>query len=560
MKTKFSRVLLVFILVCSLLAGCSKANSEKDSKTNGKTEDGVTTDAAGGLDTEEVKVPEYLNETGFPIVKEPITLTAMVLVSPAQPFDWNEILVWEEYEKMTGIHIEWEAYTNAEILEKRNLALASGEMPDLFFRTKMPDSDISKYGAEGSFLELSQLIEQYAPNYKKITEIYPDVASGIPMADGFIYALPNLTDSPSIEVTKKLFLNQKWLEATGNATPTTTEELYNILVDFRDKDPNGNGIADEIPLTADMLDDIILTIRGSFGLGNRGVGNGNWDVEEGTDTLRYFPASKEYKEMLAYLNQLYTEKLLDQEIFTNDDGTAVLSKNEQGLVGAFSFANVAGRASSYANDFAGLEVALSGPNGERLFTSARGHIGSRGAFLISSECKYPEAAIRWIDYFYSEEGSKMMFLGVEGVSYQQNEDGSYDFLDEIVNNIPEGSSFDQVVSKYVPYAGGALPTIIYEEFFKGGETQPIPKVASANMAPFLPNNLWAPFSFTAEESERMVALETDISSMVKQRTAEFVQGKVSLDEFDGYVEQLNKMGLEELKAIYTEAYTRYLEQ
>lgn len=452
MKTKFSRVLLAFILVCSLLAGCSKANGEKDSKTNGTTEDVVTTDETKDLDTEELKVPEYLNETGFPIVKEPITLTAMVLVSPAQPFDWNEILVWEEYEKMTGIHIEWEAYTNAEIVEKRNLALASGEMPDLFFRTKMPDSDISKYGADGSFLELSQLIEQYAPNYKKITEIYPDVASGIPMADGFIYALPNLTDSPSIEVTKKLFLNQKWLEATGNTTPTTTEELYNILVDFRDKDPNGNGIADEIPLTADMLDDIILTIRGSFGLGNR------------------------------------------------------------------------------------------------------------GAFLISSECKYPEAAMRWIDYFYSEEGSKMMFLGVEGISYQQNEDGSYDFLDEIVNNIPEGSSFDQVVSKYVPYAGGALPTIIYEEFFKGGETQPIPKVASANMAPFLPNNLWAPFSFTAEESERMVALETDISSMVKQRTAEFVQGKVSLDEFDSYVEQLNKMGLEELKAIYTEAYTRYLKQ
>lgn len=559
MKKKLFSMLLVFVMVMSLFVGC--ASGDDKAATNGnkdkaKTE---TSDANGTSNDDSSDIPEYLNETGFPIVKEPITLTAMVLVSPSQPADWNEILAWQKYEEMTGIHIEWEAYTSAEILEKRNLALVSGEMPDLFFRTKLPDSDVSKYGADGAFLELSSFIDQYAPNYKSLTEKYEDVASGIPMADGNIYAMPNLTDSPSIEVTKKLFMNQKWLTATGNDFPTTTEEFYNVLVDFRDKDPNGNGIADEIPLTADSLDDIILTVRGSFGLGNRGTGNGNWDVDPQSGELRFFPATDQYKEMLTYLNQLYSDKLLDQEIFTNDDGTAVLSKNEQGLVGSFAFANVAGRASSSAEDFAGLEVALRGENGDQFYTSARGHIGSRGAFLISNTCEYPEAAMRWVDYFYSEEGSKLLFLGVEGVSYEQKEDGSYDFLPELVDNIPEGSSFDQVVSKYVPYAGGALPTIIYEDFFKGGETQPIPKAASQNMAPFLPKDLWAPFSFTADEADQMVALETDIASLVKQRTAEFVQGMVSLDEFDKYVEQLYKMGLEDYKAIYDEAYKRYQE-
>ncbi|HHX12745.1 MAG TPA: extracellular solute-binding protein [Clostridiales bacterium] len=557
MKRKFCNVLLVLVMVMSLFVGCSTADDEsatEGNKDKAKTETNDEKATSEGSD-----IPDYINETGFPIVKEPITLTAMVLVSPSQPADWNEILAWQKYEEMTGIHIEWEAYTSAEILEKRNLALVSGEMPDLFFRTKLPDSDVSKYGVDGAFLELSSFIDQYAPNYKALTEKYDDVASGIPMADGNIYALPNLTESPSIEVTKKMFMNQKWLTATGNEFPITTEEFYNVLVDFRDKDPNGNGIADEIPLTADSLDDIILTLRGSFGLGNRGTGNGNWDVDPQSGELRFFPASNEYKEMLTYLNRLYSEKLLDQEIFTNDDGTAVLSKNEQGLVGSFAFANVAGRASSNAEDFAGLKEALLGPNGDKIFSSARGHIGSRGAFLISNTCKYPEAAMRWVDYFYSEEGSKLLFLGVEGESYGQKEDGSYDFLPEIVNNIPAGSSFDQVVSKYVPYAGGALPTIIYEDFFKGGETQPIPKEASQNMAPYLPKDLWAPFSFTTEESDRMIALETDIASLVKQRTAEFVQGMVSIDEFDKYVEQLYNMGLEDYKEIYGGAYKRYQE-
>ncbi len=564
MRKKLLCGVMVCMMAVNFLAGCSKTSNTPNEPTKAetgveKTDATATTAPGDGTDATAVNVPDYMNATGFPIVKEPITLTAMVVISPAQPIDWNEILVWQEYEKMTGIHIEWEAYTSAEIGEKRNLALASGEMPDLFFRAKVPDNDISKYGADGAFLELSQLIEDYAPNYKAITEKYPDVASGVPMADGSIYALPNLTDSPSIEITSKLFMNKKWLEATGKTLPTTTEELYDVLTAFRNGDPNGNGLQDEIPLTSDDLSNLMLVLRGAFGLGNEGVGNGNWDLDPATGELRFFPASESYKEMLAYFNRLYSEKLIDQEIFTND-GPAILSKNEQELIGGFSFANVVSRANSNADDFVGLETALAGPNGDQLYTAARGHIGSRGAFLISSNCQYPEAAMRWVDYFYSEEGTKMLYLGIEGVSYQKNADGTYDFLSEIVNNIPEGSSFDQVVSKYVPYAGGSLPTIIYEDFFKGGETQPVPKAASANMAKYLPKELWAPFSFTTEESEAKLSLETDITSLVNQRTAEFVQGKVSLDEFDSYVDQLNKMGLEDLKALYNEAYTRYRQQ
>jgi putative aldouronate transport system substrate-binding protein len=362
------------------------------------------------------------------------------------------------------------------------------------------------------------------------------------MADGTIYAMPNLTDSPAIEITKKLFINEKWLNNVNMDFPASTDELYDVLTAFRDNDPNGNNKKDEIPMTADSLDEHLMPVlQGAFGLGNRGIGNGNWDVDPVSGDLRFFPASQSYLEFLKYLNKLYSENLIDQEIFTIDPKT-ILAKNEQELIGSFAFANVVARATKNADDFVGLKTALAGPGGDRLFTSARGHIGARGAFMITKSNKYPEAAMRWVDYFYSDEGVKLLYLGIEGVSYRKDADGNYDFLPEIVNNIPEGSTFDQVVSKYVPYAGGSLPTIIYEEYFKGGETQPVPKAASQNMAPYLPKELWAPFSFTFEESDEKLPLEADINSMVKQRTAEFVQGKVSFDEFDNYVKQLEQMG------------------
>ncbi|MBN2980440.1 MULTISPECIES: extracellular solute-binding protein [Cohnella] len=545
MKKTFSSFLATGLTLAIVLAGCSGGNAEPSSS------------APAGSNAAPASA-EALNPTGFPIVNEPLTLTAMVQLSPAQPSEWNEIRVWQEYEKMTGIHIEWDEYSSADITEKRNLALASDELPDMFYRVKMPDNDIDKYGAEGSFLKLNDLIDQYAPNFKAILDKYPDVKKGIATADGSIYALPNLTASPSIEITKKLFLNQSWLRATGKASPTTTDELYEVLKAFRDQDPNGNRQTDEIPMTADSLDDLVLVLRGAFGLGNRGVGNVNWDADPASGELRFIPASDGYKELLAYLNKLYAEKLIDPEIFTNE-GTKVLAKNEENRVGSFSFSNIVARANSNADDYAGLDTALEGPKGDKLFTSARGPIGSRGAFLIGKTNENPEATMRWIDYFYSEEGIRMLYLGIEGESYRKNADGSYEFLPEIVNNIPEGSSFDQVVSKYVPYAGGSLPTLILEEYFKGGETEPAAKQAAENLRPYLPEELWAPFSFTEEEAAEKLALEADIYGYVTQRTAEFVQGKASLDEFDAYVEQLEKMGLSRLTEIYEAAYTRYRE-
>lgn len=538
MKKAFSTAVLTMVMLFgSVMSGCSNNNSASNEPDRAISA---------------VKV----NESGFPIVNEPITLSAMVQLSPAQPTEWNDILAWQEYEKMTGIHIKWDPYTAADITEKRNLALASDQLPDIFYRTKMPDNDIDKYGAEGSFIKLNDLIDQHAPNFKAVMEKYSDVKKGIAGADGSIYALPSLTDSPSIEITRKLFMNKTWLESTGKQLPKTTDELYDVLKAFRDSDPNKNGQVDEIPLTADSLDEIILVIRGAFGLGNKGVGNGNWDVDSSSGKLRFFPTSQSYKEMLTYLNKLYSEKLIDKEIFTND-GTKILAKNEQNQIGSFSFANVTGRANTNANDYVGLETALTGPNGDQLYTSARGHLGAKGAFMISKSNKHPEATIRWIDHFYGEEGIRMLYLGIEDVSYHKDKNGKYDFKPEIVNNIPEGSSFDQVVSKYVPYAGGSLPTLILEDYFKGGETQPSAKAAAENLRPYLPEELWAPFSFTSEEAEERLSLETDIYSMVTQRTAEFVQGKVSLDEFDSYVSQLEKMGLSRLQEIYEAAHTRY---
>lgn len=498
-------------------------------------------------------VPDYLNEEGFPIVKEPITLTALVMLDPVQP-DWSEMACWKAYEEMTGIHIEWICMDKASATEKRNLILADGEnLPDIFFRANMPEVDTLRYGQEGVFLDMNDgLLQKYAPNYLAIAEKYPEVAQFIPTVDGHIFALPSLSDTEPQEFNPKLFINQAWLTTLGLNMPTTTDELYTVLKAFKEKDPNGNGIADEVPLAAQDLNNLIRPLRGAWGLGTRGYGVENFDIDK-DGNFRFIQTAPEYKEMLEYLNKLYAEGLIDPEIFTSSTKN-LLAMSEQGVLGMVSFINLGAVANKHADDYVGIDAPFIGPYGDQLFSAVRSHVTStKTAFQITKDCKYPEAAMRWADYLYSEEGVKLLYMGVEGENYIVTEDGNY----EMINiEVAEGSSYDQAVSMITPYCGGGLPSISNEKVFKGAEMQPASVEATRKLAPYKPTELWVAFPFTLEEIDRRAELESDINNYIKQSIAEFVQGKKPLSEFDDYVATLEKMGLNEYIELYKTAYER----
>jgi len=549
-KTKLLSLILSAAVTAATLAGCGGTNQSSQPQSQNASLAG----SAGNESEENANIPDYLNATGFPIVNTPITLTAMVSQNEAQP-QWSEILVWQEYEKMSGITIDWDCILSSSISEKRGLALASDQLPDMFYRSSMSETEMLKYGQQGYFLDLSQgMIDQYAPNFKSIIENFEDVRKGIPTAEGQIYAFPGLSNTWPVEVNPKLFLNQKWLKAVGKSSPTTTDEFYEVLKAFKGTDCNGNGKSDEIPLSSTSLANILRILRGAWGLGTRGFGNENFDIAPNGD-FRFIPASNEYKEQLEYLNKLYTEGLLDQQIFTIDSKT-LLAQNEAEQVGCFAFTNVGAVASSNASDFAGLGTALKGPHGDQLYAAVRGHIATKTGMLITKECQHPEAAVRWIDYFYGDEGAELIYAGVEGQTYTKDSNGRCTIVSEYTT-IPEGSSFDKVFSVVSPWAGGGLPAISNERVFQGAEIHEVAAKEAEAVKQYAPEELWAPFSFTLDESSQKADLESDLNSYISQKRAEFIQGKTPLSEFDNYVKEMKSMGLDDYIQLYKTAYERY---
>jgi putative aldouronate transport system substrate-binding protein len=503
----------------------------------------------------------FLNLKGFPIVKQPITLKIFIK-KPTEMGNPNEMLVFQEYEKKTGIKIDWLSVDSDSASEKMALSLASGDLPDVFMKTGMGKIDQLKYGSQGLLVDLNKgLLQKYAPNAKKFIDAHPDVKKCQTMADGAIYSLPEGVESPALRLARKLFINAAWLKKVGKKMPTTTAEFYDVLKAFKEKDPNGNGKADEIPLTGDDMGNIIDSLRGCWGLGNRGIIPDRIDLDEKTGKVRYIPVTPQWRDFLTYMHKLYQEGLLDKEIFTSNMAQFI-GKGTEGVVGAFSAPNTACISTNHADEFVGIPTPLQGPkNIKPICAAMRPYVLKTGTFVVTRANKYPEATMRWIDYFYTNAGTLLYHYGIEGKTFKKTANGKYDWSDAIYKEAAKpGAVFDNIVGKYVPYVGGANPTVDREPYFGDRELEPVSYKAALSLIRFAPKQLWPEFTYTLAENEKLVTLKTDINGYVKKMQAEFVFGTTPLSKWDDYVNQIRRMGLDEMLKIHQAAYQRYLKK
>lgn len=151
---KWLSMFLAAVMLCGVLAGC------------GGTQSGST--PASGAQSASAAGDSNVNAEGFPIVNEPITLRGMVALN-ANVKDWNEHPALKRMEELTGIHIEWECVPDAGFTEKRNLAFASDDLPDIILRAKISPQEEMKYAANGQLVALDEYLD-YAPNLSALIE------------------------------------------------------------------------------------------------------------------------------------------------------------------------------------------------------------------------------------------------------------------------------------------------------------------------------------------------------------------------------------------------------
>lgn len=531
-KSIIRPALLLAVTMGVILSGCSKTSSS---------------------DEQTAQSTSNFNLSGYPIVKDKLTLKFVISKANQQKKNMDQLKVVQDMEAQTNIHIDWDASEQG-YEEKKNLMFASGDLPDAFFGgSSLTDADILKYGTQGLLIPLEKLIDQYAPNIKKLLEENSDIKKVVTAPDGHIYSIPNVITEGANELGEVYFINKTWLDKLGLSVPTTTAEFEQVLKAFKDQDLNGNGKKDEIPFSFSNGN----TLNGIFGLfGSFGLPDNSSHVMVQDGKVSYTAITPEFKETIKYLNTLYKEGLIDPEAYTQDRNLYFAKGHSTGgpILGAFTgynAENVVG--SENAKNYVPIKP-LIGPQGQQIVNMYETLAVSKSGFAITSANKHLEESMRWIDTIYEERHSIEWELGPVGVNFKETNGDKYDFLPT-----PEGMSYDDFRCSESPCYGGTVA--ILGDTYKKIELSSKIKTRLEYLdiyQPFMKKfTLPAGMFFTVEDSDRLNVLSTDISTFVKKKQAQWViDGNIDA-EWDGYLAQLKKSGLEEFLQIYQNTYDRF---
>lgn len=535
--------------LCSILvAGLLLAGCGNDTDTSSTTSSEAESNTASTSSTATAD-----NESGLPIVAEPVTYELVCSLSG----NWKspeDGIFWQDMEEKTNVHIEWTTFLDSEKDEKFSLMMTSGDYKDGFIGGLGGDNNIVEYGTQGIYIPLNDLIDQYAPNFlKKVEEVQPDIINRITTTDGSIYAMPSLLYNPVIY--NNTFINKDWLDQVGMDVPTTTDEFEEVLKAFKDKDLNGNGENDEIPMTF-MFNDWGASDHGPY-FGSFGYPLSPDYTLIDSGTVHYLGAESSFKDGAEWLASLYAQGLIDKECFTQD-GSALTAKAASGVLGVFS-AWAATDAGDYADQYVLLET-LKGPNGEQnaLKEGITGFY--RDSFIITDKAENPEILIKWVDQFYVDDEVGMN--ATYGIGPGEDMAWNYDDQGNMVmnENTPEGYARGQ---QQLPFA----PAILGDKARYALDNMPENKVKSEDTEILLQYagkfndgtwERWPSCFMTVDESEELSILDTDLQSYSKNMLAKWIAGESDVNQdWDSYLEELNKIGLDRWLELKQQIYDRY---
>jgi len=343
----------------------------------------------------------------------------------------ERIRLYEQYmSEKTGIALDVTYLPHAQYLEQLNLKFAASEYPDVYQSWSGPDPDLIN---SGKILALNDLIDQYGPNMKKNI---PKPAWDAVTVDGRIYAIPQLAETLQGSV---FYIRKDWLDRLGLAIPETSDQLLDVMRAFRDRDPNGNGLQDEIPFTMREKLSWAENLFGMWGINSR------YTETYYQDELILGSVHPNFVRSLEFMRTMYQEGLLDRDFLLN-----TLSiwdqKINSGLVGIWNHSpHFAWEWQQKLNESVPEQhpevVAMLTPQG----ASYDGPVGNKWSpiiktYTIMSNAADPVAIIRYFDWLFSEEGRRFTELGIEGETYTQEGDAIHiregraddiDFLQEV---------------------------------------------------------------------------------------------------------------------------------
>lgn len=571
MRKRMRRTIALGLAATMLLSGCSNGTAQpSQDQTEAKTDSAETT--ANAAEAADENWDSNVNPAGeFPIVKDKITLKVAIRSNPqVEDFVNNDFTKW--LEEKTNIHLDFTMLPDKDVDTKINLMFAAGkDLPDVVITTAIKNDSLYKYALDGLVIPMDQYIDKYGDDYLTMIDENPSLSKAMMAPDGHIYGLPKYNVTLHNQMRDgKMYLYKPWLDKLGLDIPKTPDELYEVLKAFKTQDPNGNGVADEIPLagatTGSCTNPMAALISPyiPFSPGNTGSVTNGLLNEDGKITASY--VTDEFRQGLEFVNKLVSENLLDPVSFTQDQQQLKqLANRDEVILGGYTHAYAAVNANDpKLADYVCVPL-LQTDTGKGGFLKDE-LIPQGASYVITSSCQYPDAAYRLADFLLSAEAGMRNRYGVEGRDWEYVDPKTTDLVGldgdparfEIINNVwgETGSVFWRseclFYNNYENVYGKGIKEGVFnpDKYHHDNTINCYQPYVVGNLVPI------GSLFFTEEERGDYSILATSINEHVSQQLAAFATGTRSLSEWDNYKQELEGLGLEQYLNYIQTAYDR----
>lgn len=462
-----------------------------------------------------------------------------------------------------GLKFKFNLVPGADVTSKQSLLLGSGNYPEVFWGTTLTPTDVLKYGKQGAFVSLNDLLKKYAPNAWKAIQTVPGYKQDVTAPDGKIYALPFFNYCPHCLFTDKLYINIKDLHQYHLAAPKTTADFEHVLTVFKQ-----HGLT---PLTGASErqggygSDPTVALMNAFLPFNGPEAGPTGYVNVDNGKVSFAPTDQRWRKGLAYMHDLYAKGLFSKTMFTQDQN-ALTRQVSSGSVGVFANGgpntaiNNYGAPGSHYQDWFAMPL-LKGPDGAQFgaFQAGQGAGFSQFTFALTNKATKTDTIklMKLINYLYTPDGTQTLNFGREGEYWKRAEKGHQGL-------IPKQALYENTAKTTDFYSGNSIQNAGWNQWgpIYGSETL---RDLSYGPPPFASNGdqtliqldtelfylghqasqVYPPVSWVQPSDVQQFGTEqTNINNYVEQWKAEFVTGAKSTDkDWNSYVSGLQHLGL-----------------
>ncbi len=507
----FASFLACLLIVSLLFAGCGTAPAKTEPSGTAAASDKASQPAATPAET----------------TVEPVTIRIFNRVNAQVVIENNPIL--QEVEKLANVKLEYEAPPINNYVDKLQIVMASGEIPDLIYNWGTAgngaDANMETWASNGLIAALDDKIGNYPNLMSNITKDMWEAVKSV--NDGKTYIVPR----PNVVNNWGYMINQQWLDKLGLKAPTTLDEFTNVCRAFTNDDPDGNGKPDTFGVTfsnpllgANSIWNSTYFLAAAFDLP---IVNGAKDTD-GNYKIREKMSG--YIPYLTYLKQLNEEKIIDPEFLINKIyvDEEKINQNKVGIRYSHQYAVVA-NSSKAADSYQRFSYYAPLKNSQGISTNLVTP-AMWGGWMISSTCKNIDAVLKFLDWGNTAEANQLFQIGIKGVHYD-----SYDPAAKMISRTKEQTEkVATVTSTYMTIANAINGS---GSIIEGADTQE--KYTKFKSDLDTASKVATAINLPAVRSPKILNLNAAIPDLVKKKDDQevaYIIGKISLDQFKTFLE------------------------